>query len=340
MLSKKRKSITGNKVAKFGSTTIKPSKARRIIRKFHVLINKRKIICDELGITLDSNDEKKNLAAIASQITALDKTQFKKGLDNTGFLKSSQSDLPSRDLMLQNLGYITSQITTEGGLATYQMASRNGQSTDRGGDSSKKLVQWLRELRTAKNSGPALEIGSLSCENAISKSGIFNPVIRIDLNNANDTRGITKQDFMLRPLPKEETDTFALVSCSLVLNFVPTPSERGEMIKRLPQFIKPNGYCFLVLPLPCMENSRYIDKEHFTKMMQSQGFEPVRCHDSQKLCYFLFRLRHKDASACANANKKQDAALPFDSFSKVKLHDGPNRNNFCIVIEPTDTSTY
>lgn len=328
MLSRKKTSITGTRVAKFSSTNMKPSKARKIIRRYHVLINKRKTICDELGITLSNKDECKNTAIISEQLNAHDRAQFTKGFSNADSPQapepsSNGAHAPTRDHALQNLGHIMNEIANGGGLANYQMASRNGQASDRGGDSSKRLVQWLKELGLQKGprnvAASALEIGSLSCNNAISTSGLFDPVVRIDLSNANDTRGITKQDFMERPLPSEAAK-FGLISCSLVLNFVPTPHERGLMIERFPHFLRNDGYLFIVLPLPCLENSRYMSQNHFITIMSSRGFALVRTHGSHKLSYFLFKLR-------------QDTPGPKrQKFAKVKIQDGPNMNNFCIVI--------
>jgi 25S rRNA (adenine2142-N1)-methyltransferase len=70
-----------------------------------------------------------------------------------------------------------------------------------------------------------LEIGALSPDNfAARQSYIENTPI--DLNSRHPH--ILKQDFMERPLPRIQEERFDLVSCSLVLNFVPLAEERGE----------------------------------------------------------------------------------------------------------------
>lgn len=70
-----------------------------------------------------------------------------------------------------------------------------------------------------------LEIGALSPKNhAAKQSYIANTPI--DLNSQHPD--ILAQDFLQRPLPKTEDEKFDIVSCSLVLNFVPEPRDRGE----------------------------------------------------------------------------------------------------------------
>lgn len=70
-----------------------------------------------------------------------------------------------------------------------------------------------------------LELGCLSPDNyAASQSWIENTPI--DLNSRHPD--IKSQDFLLRPLPKSDDNRFNIISCSLVLNFVSTPKDRGE----------------------------------------------------------------------------------------------------------------
>lgn len=69
-----------------------------------------------------------------------------------------------------------------------------------------------------------LEIGALSPNNFAAKQ----PYIAntpIDLNSQHPD--ILAQDFLQRPLPKDDSERFNIVSCSLVLNFVPEPRDRG-----------------------------------------------------------------------------------------------------------------
>src|SRR5437667_8834527 len=58
----------------------------------------------------------------------------------------------------------TSQLSALGGIEAYQHASLQGQSNDRGGDSSKVLMGWLKSISASLEENPArtLEVGALS----------------------------------------------------------------------------------------------------------------------------------------------------------------------------------
>ncbi|KAL7626730.1 25S rRNA (adenine2142-N1)-methyltransferase [Parahypoxylon ruwenzoriense] len=136
---------------------------------------------------------------------------------------------------------IDAEIAALGGIEKYQLASLQGQRLDRGGDSSYVLMEWLQPLDSALSPSPEnrlkmLEVGALSTTNACSRSGIFE-MERIDLNSQGD--GIEKQDFMKKPLPKDDSERFDIISLSLVLNFVPDAMGRGAMLLRSLEFLKP-----------------------------------------------------------------------------------------------------
>lgn len=323
MISRKKKSITGRPPSNNLSINIKPSKARRIIRRFHFLINKRQIICDKLGIALVENDESQNAKIISQFLDDAARSSFELGATSTHMEQQllNLQGCNTREKLVECLGYIMTQVHKRGGLRDYQLASRVGQTANRGGDSSKLLVDWLKELGHANhNKLRALEIGSLSTENRISTCGLFDPVLRIDLESSEV--GIIKQDFMQRPVPEMEKDKFDLISCSLVLNFVPTPLQRGQMCDRFSYFLRnrPNAaYLFVVLPLPCINNSRYMDKSYFLQLMGCLNYSLVKYHEAKKVCYILL---HHDVG-------EHDRSY---FTKKHKLHDGPNMNNFCILL--------
>jgi 25S rRNA (adenine2142-N1)-methyltransferase len=49
-----------------------------------------------------------------------------------------------------------------------------------------------------------------------------------------------------------------VVVLSLVINFVGDPRRKGEMLVRCRTLVRDGGNLFIVLPLACMDNSRYI----------------------------------------------------------------------------------
>lgn len=219
---------------------------------------------------------------------------------------------------------IDAQIHANGGLESYQVASKLGQSMERGGDSSKTLIDWVKpqlsEWSTALPKLRVLEVGALSTKNTCSQTPALD-VTRIDLNSQEP--GILKQDFMERPLPSTNEDRFHLISLSLVLNFVPDPTGRGDMLKRCVEFLAPEcpislpPTLFLVLPVACVDNSRYCTPERLLEILASLGFQLTQSKRTSKLIYQLW-------SHTGKASPRP--------FKKEMLHPGHKRNNFAIIL--------
>lgn len=228
---------------------------------------------------------------------------------------------------------LDAQIEQLGGLNAYQAASLTGQRKDRGGDSSHFLVKWLEEEgllkgpSTRPNGLRVLEIGALSSSNAISQAvgkGV-DYVKRIDLQSQ-EPEHIEQIDFMKLPIPQTEDDKFDVVSLSLVLNYVPEPIGRGEMLKRTREFLRGSKLTntavpclFFVLPLPCIENSRYMTADHLREIMACLGYYSIRFHQSTKLHYELYHL--------------EGSIRKGKRFQKTTLNAGKKRNNFCITLD-------
>lgn len=304
--------ITQNKRA---PKTLKPQQARKLIRRFHILQKNKANILARLGKTLLilELDYKQVLGRNYTQ--ELERFKLPKSLE----LFKVDAAL-SQEELTKMLARIDAEILQRGGLNAYQMASTVGQNSKRGGDSLKRLVSWYDELkRTARN---ALEIGCLSADNAILTSGVFGEVSRIDLNSQSPQ--ILEQDFMERPLPAGENEKFDVVSCSLVLNFVPTPKERGEMLRRITRFLREpeltNSCLFLVLPLPCVANSRYFDKDLLLRTMTTLGFDQTKYYEAKKVAYWLFDWKGEGAMKKPKPVKKKE------------LYSGASRNNFYVEL--------
>jgi 25S rRNA (adenine2142-N1)-methyltransferase len=230
------------------------------------------------------------------------------------------------------------QIEELGGLKSYQQASIQGQSNDRGGDSSVVLMKWLEPtadaLSKAEPKLKLLEVGALSTSNACSKSGHFD-VQRIDLNSQGD--GILQQDFMERPLPKSAAEQFDIISLSLVLNYVPDAPGRGEMLKRTCQFLDTRHRIdrdaavqavfpalFLVLPASCITNSRYMDEGRLGEIMGSLGYVLLQRKQTAKLVYYLWQLKSLPSEGRTKTKSRK--------FPKKEVNPGAGRNNFSVIV--------
>ncbi|KAI1094538.1 putative methyltransferase-domain-containing protein [Rostrohypoxylon terebratum] len=232
---------------------------------------------------------------------------------------------------------IDNEIAALGGIERYQQASLQGQRLDRGGDSSHVLMEWIHPMdsdpifsagTSAETRLKMLEVGALSTANMCSRSGLFD-MERIDLNSQSDS--IIQQDFMKRPLPKDDSERFDIISLSLVLNFVPDAHGRGEMLLRTLDFLKqPAENCslgprelfpslFVVLPAPCVTNSRYMNEPHMETIMNTLGYVKAKSKITQRLVYYLWV-------------RKSSIQSPSATFKKVELRSGHSRNNFAVVL--------
>ncbi|KAJ5081392.1 hypothetical protein NUU61_009656 [Penicillium alfredii] len=220
---------------------------------------------------------------------------------------------------------IDAQIHANGGLESYQVASKLGQSLERGGDSSKTLLDWIRpqlsQWDTTISKLRVLEVGALSTKNACSMDPALD-VTRIDLNSQEP--GILKQDFMERPLPSGDEERFHLISLSLVLNYVPDATGRGEMLKRCVKFLTSNSpvscvpRLFLVLPVACIDNSRYLTEQRLLDILACLGFHLAQSKRTSKLIFQLW---------------EYTGEYSLRVFKKEMLNPGKKRNNFAIILQ-------
>jgi 25S rRNA (adenine2142-N1)-methyltransferase len=84
---------------------------------------------------------------------------------------------------------------------------------------------------------------------------------------------------------------------------------------------------FLVLPAPCLLNSRYLTVEHLAAMLNSLGYCLVRAKTTRKLYYSLW---------CYDGPGARDEWVRTGGqtvFKKREINPGGGRNNFCIVLD-------
>jgi len=218
----------------------------------------------------------------------------------------------------KKLAEIDAEIEQLGGLDAYQQMSKLGQRADRGGGTEKVFIDWLKHLGLRGQSKlKLLEVGALKPDNYhFCLSWIDNTPI--DLHSQHPD--ILEQDF-LEMSENENSSKWDLISLSLVLNFVPGTEDRGRMLRLSHTMLKPNGLLFLALPLPCVQNSRYLTLEHLNSLMRHAGFDQVeeRWKVDGKMAYWLYR--------------KTEPAVSSGLFDKkVVMRSGKHRNNFAITL--------
>ena len=110
----------------------------------------------------------------------------------------------------------------------------------------------------------------------------------IDLHSMH--RNIEQVDFLSLPLPTDANieEKYDVIVCSMVLNCVPTPIMRGEMLQRLVHFLLPGGFVYITLPKTCLCLSPYLDFEMFSQLLRFIGLHIINhSKDTPKLAYFI-----------------------------------------------------
>ena len=217
----------------------------------------------------------------------------------------------SREEKTARINELEEKVTKLGGIDAYQTASKHGESRYGNFNSAKWVVKQLKAVGANTNASPIklLDVGALKYN--YSKQRKWIDCTAIDLNP--QTSEVSKSDF----LQMKSSQNFDVVVLSLVINYEGDGVKRGEMLKKCVQLVKTSGYVFIVLPRPCLSNSRYLTQELFVSMMDSLGFALLVRHCTRKLSFTMFQ--------------KTDTGLE-KSFPKRLLRAGDKRNNFCIVL--------
>jgi 25S rRNA (adenine2142-N1)-methyltransferase len=92
------------------------------------------------------------------------------------------------------------------------------------------------------------------------------------------------------------------------------------MLRLSRRHLRNDGHMFLVLPLPCVDNSRYMDETRLLAILKAVGYELVLKQHTPKLAMYMVRA----VSA--------DSAEP-KTFGKELIRGGKERNNFAIVLK-------
>ncbi|KAK0210435.1 nucleolus protein [Desarmillaria ectypa] len=153
----------------------------------------------------------------------------------------------------QKLAEIQRQIDELGGIECYQSMSAIGQGKDRGGGSERVLIGWLKELGYAgrgQKKLKLLEVGALLPDNYKSCSSWIDAT-PMDLHSRHPS--IIEQDFLLMD-EEANREKWDIISLSLVLNFVPRPEDRGQMLRLAHSMLSYGGNLFLAVCFSTFNN--------------------------------------------------------------------------------------
>lgn len=232
-------------------------------------------------------------------------------------LAEASSSLASSDMAAKRRE-IEQQLEALGGIEAYQQASLLGEQHHAGFDASQWVTADLKRCRGPPSSGKIqlLDVGAIV--NHYSKHRSWIDCQALDLNSMDPE--VVKMDFF--DFAPHCDAVFDVVVLSLVINFVGSPSKKGLMLVLCEKLVKLGGFLYVVLPVACIQNSRYLKHSLFIKIMRTVGFVLETHKVSRKLAMYVFR--RSDAPT---------ERLPPRSFSKCLCRNGTNRNNFCVVVE-------
>nr|CDI52147.1 conserved hypothetical protein [Melanopsichium pennsylvanicum 4] len=229
---------------------------------------------------------------------------------------------------------IQAGLDSLGGLAQYQAWSLTGSAKSGQTPTSKWCMEALKDVYEHDRNLPkfkVLDVGAIT-GTAYSKYRWVDATY-IDLHPQGDN--VQKYSFFDFPVPIPPEDKFNMVALSLVINFVGDMRKRGEMLRHvhnyLPEHDNVPGFCFLVLPLSCLTNSRYMNQSHLRAILGSLGFNVLRQSDSAKLSRWL--LQRKPLQERKQSAEKSDtpgACLEWDGtiFKKRELNPASLSSTF------------
>ncbi|XP_071800652.1 uncharacterized protein [Asterias amurensis] len=189
----------------------------------------------------------------------------------------------------QKFNILKKQIEQLGGLDAYQIASKQGEARHGNLNTAKWVLQKLKEHNIRVEKGlkfKLLDVGALDYNYSQQKKWI--DCSPIDLNPQNSR--VIKADFFTF----QNDDPVQFDIC------------------------KPKGYLFVILPLACLENSRYMGHDLLNDILESLGFTLITSHNSRRLSFKMYQYT-------GETGKRK-------TFPKTLTRNGIKCNNFSITL--------
>ena len=188
-------------------------------------------------------------------------------------------DETTKTAMLKDL---EQQLEDTGGRNAYQEASVVNTSMF---STSKYVTSVLTRLGVRRSSGEALptllEVGAINCQLVTNK---WLKVDAIDINSRHPK--IQQINFFDYPIVENK---YNVIVCSMVINCIPTPLARGQLLMDCRRHLTVGGHYFIMLPLLCLNSTPHVaGKEQFRRGIESLGFKFVEEKITSKVALFCF----------------------------------------------------
>lgn len=143
--------------------------------------------------------------------------------------------------------------------------------------------------------------------------------------------------FQLEYLQEDPNFRYDAIVCSMVLNCLTTPEERGTMLGLLRNHLRPGGILFITIPLLCLTQSMYITKRLFLNLLLEMGFDVLESKESPKIAFFILR---RSLPTVSGLSKKEGLSMQVKDRTNssrwgmlVPVRRGKKfRNPFAIVV--------
>ncbi len=156
----------------------------------------------------------------------------------------------------------------------------------------------------------------------------------IDLRSSHPN--IEEMDFIKMPVMNEieNCGSFDCIVCSMVLNCVTTPEERGTMLTLLYKQLRPGGLCFFTIPKLCLNQSKFMNRTLFEEILtDALGFEIIEDlkKETPKVAFWVLRRSAGDDGG-SGKSKAQTTSKWQGKWETTKLiNRGSKHRNFFAV---------
>ena len=154
-------------------------------------------------------------------------------------------------------------------------------------NASKRTVRVpMKKTSTAKSNQPYQEHDQKQSYQNIPLHNIN--VRAIDLRSSHPE--IEEMDFLAMPVRNEKSGTYDAIVCSMVLNCVTTPEDRGIMLSLLYKQLVPGGLCFLTIPKLCVNQSKFMNRQLLEEILtEALGFLIDDKRETPKVAFWVLR---------------------------------------------------
>ena len=172
----------------------------------------------------------------------------------------------------------------------------------------------------------------IDCSSSSTRTKNNISVRAIDIHSMEER--IEEVDFLQLPIesPDDVTKRYDVIVCSMVLNCVTTPIDRGKMLALLYHQLRPGGLCFFTIPKFCVTKSAFLTHDLFKKMLgvEGVGFTMKSTRESPRVAFFILERPMKDDEDTKAAKRKLNPAFTKETIrNKGKKYP----NQFSVVLK-------